>query len=167
MIKVALPLNTEPAYVRAPREEYGTIREIIAEFITVHGVKDAKCVPVNAKNLATEDKQILLKVIEIHPTKAVRNLKESITIHVGREISNMFRAKEIGFANLLDFPVVHHANLGNGAEYPCVYRPSVDAEDSESTLESYELKVDTKASVAYVPDAPVLTISELLDGTYL
>lgn len=156
MSKLKLSVNTE-VFQRTDREEYGTVREAIENFTKDNDLKASKCVPVNATNLSTAGKQVLLVIKEVNAQKKEHNLKVSDTIHVGREISDMIREGEIAFTALLDFPIVQHENNSNGAVYPLVVRPTVSVEDSEESLAEFTLTSDTQVTQAYERDVPSIT----------
>lgn len=153
MSKLKLSVNTE-VFQRTDREEYGTVREALKDFAADNSLKNAKCVPVNATNLSTLGKQVLLVMKEVNPQKKEHNLKVSDTIHVGREISDMIREGEIAFTALLDFPIIQHENNSNGAVYPLVVRPTTSIEDSEESLSEFTLTLDTEVTKAYERDVP-------------
>ena len=111
MSTLVLKVNNE-IYQRTERDEFGTVRQAIKEFANANSFKGAKCVPVNATNLGTEGKQILLVIKEVDDKKRPEDLAVSDTIHVGREISDMIRSGEIAFSSLLEFPIIN--------QYTCI-----------------------------------------------
>jgi hypothetical protein len=156
MSKLVLSVNTEK-FVREEREEYGTVREAIAEFATTNKLKGAKMIPVNAKNLGTEGKQILLVITEVNAQKKPANLKVSDTIHVGKELSDEIRSGEQNFSGLLDCPLIHHTNESNGVDYPLIVRPTLEADPkAQEMLASFELTAETEVSKAVTRDVPAI-----------
>ena len=125
MAKVKLGLQTE-IYQRVERDEYGSIRSLVKEYMKENKVKQAKCVPVNASNLAKKDKQILLAIKDLDG-----KVMPSKVIHVSTELSNEIRAGITPFVAIADFPVIHHVNNTNQADYPMVVRPTAEFEIPE------------------------------------
>lgn len=146
MTKVKLGVNRE-IYQRADRQEFGLLRDVIAEFAEDNNIK-AECVPVNPKNLATYGKQALFVIREIHKTKKEENKLKSDTIHLGTELSDKLRDREISFSSLLDFPVILHTNQDESATYPLIVSPTVDAVEDEN-FKNMSITADSEVTIEY------------------
>lgn len=148
MSTLVLKVNNE-VYQREERTEFGTVKQAIENFAKENKFAGAKMIPVNATNLGSAGKQMLLVIKEVDASKKPSELASSDTIHVGREISDMVRSGEIAFSALLDFPIILHENNTNGAEYPLVVKPTISAEVNEEAMSSFVLTSDTKVTRAY------------------
>lgn len=154
MAKLNLGLQTT-TYERTERDEYGTIRTLVKEYMSETKSKKANCRPVSARNFTNKDKQILLAIFDEEG-----NHNPSKVIHVSKELSDEIRAGLTTFGTIADFPVIHHvhntpAEDGSYPEYPLVVRPTQELDIPEG-FDNFAITADTK-TVEYKRELPSIS----------